>query len=421
VRNWAGNHEYQAVRIHHPGRVEQVQELVRGLPKVRALGSRHAFNDLADTPGELISLDRLERSIEVDPQASTVAIDGGIRYGELCGPLERAGFGLHNLASLPHISVAGACATATHGSGTGLGNLSTAVTAMDVVTADGEIARFSRDRNPDELAGAVVALGGLGVVTRLVLDVQPTYRMRQDVYEGLPFGALESHFDEIASSADSVSFFTGWRAPVFDQVWLKRRLVEAAFEPEPELLGARLATRQLHPIPGMPPEACTEQLGVSGPWHERLPHFRMEHTPSAGDELQSEYFVAREDAVPALTAVAGIARDLAPLVQASEIRTIAGDELWMSPCYRRASVTIHFTWRPDGPAVGAVMPRVEAALAPFAPRPHWGKLFTLPPGDVQGRYEKRSAFVELLRRRDPTGKFRNAFLDRYVFAGDASA
>jgi xylitol oxidase len=171
----------------------------------------------------------------------------------------------------------------------------------------------------------------------------------------------------------------------------------------------------------MPPEACTEQLGVSGPWHERLPHFRMEHTPSAGDELQSEYFVAREDAVPALTAVAGIARDLAPLVQASEIRTIAADELWMSPCYRRACVTIHFTWRPDGPAVGAVMPRVEAALAPFAPRPHWGKLFTLPPGDVQARYEKRSAFVELLRRHDPTGKFRNAFLDRYVFAGDASA
>jgi alditol oxidase len=417
VRNWAGNHEYRALRIHHPESVEQVQELVRTLPKVRALGSRHSFNDLADSPGELISLDGLERQVEVDAEASTVTIGGGVRYGELCGPLERAGFGLHNLASLPHISVAGACATATHGSGVRLGNLATAVRAMDVVTADGEIASFSRNKDPAELAGAPVALGGLGVVTELTLDLRPTYRMRQDVYEGLPFASVESRFDEMASSGDSVSFFTSWRAPVFEQVWIKRRVGEEPFQAEPHLFGARLATRQLHPIPGMPAEACTEQLGVPGPWHERLPHFRMDHTPSAGDELQSEYFVARHDAVAALTAVAGIAGRLAPLVQASEIRTIAADELWMSPSYGRDSVTIHFTWHPDWPAVRAAMPLVEAALAPFELRPHWGKLFTLPADEIQARYERRPDFVDLLRRHDPNGKFRNGFLDRYVVAG----
>lgn len=415
MRNWAGNYEYRAGRVHHPESVEQVQDLVRRLPTVRALGSRHSFNDIADSPGELISLDRLPRSVFVDPEASTVAVHGGIRYGELCEPLERAGLALHNLASLPHISVAGACATATHGSGVALGNLATIVAGIDVVTADGEIERFSRDRNADELAGATVGLGGLGIVTSLELAVEPTFQMRQDVYESMPFARVEDRFDEVASSGDSVSFFTDWREPTFEQVWLKRRVTPEPFAAEPEFFGARLATVAHHPIRGLPAESCTQQLGVAGPWHERLPHFRMDHTPSSGDELQSEYLLPREHAVPALRAIAAISRHVASILQASEIRTIAADELWMSPSYRRASVAIHFTWHPDGPAVSAAMPLIEAALAPFEPRPHWGKLFTLPPDEVRARYPKLPAFVALLRRHDPTGKFRNEFLDRYVF------
>ncbi len=197
LTNWAGNHAYVAARLHEPESIEQLQEIVRSVRSLRVLGSRHSFNDIADTTGDLVSLRRMPRVFDLDPVAGTVTVDGGVRYGELCGPLDAAGFALHNLASLPHISVAGACATATHGSGDRSGNLATAVSAMEVVTADGEIAVFARDRDPDAFDGAVVSLGGLGVVTTLTLDLQPTFRMRQDLYEDLPLARVVDHFDEI--------------------------------------------------------------------------------------------------------------------------------------------------------------------------------------------------------------------------------
>jgi alditol oxidase len=263
--------------------------------------------------------------------------------------------------------------------------------------------------------GAIVALGGLGVVTKLVLDVRPSFRMRQDVYEGLALARMQEHFEDITRSADSVSLFTTWRGRAFDQLWLKREVTEVPFEPAPELFGATLATRPRHPIPGLSPAACTEQLGVAGPWHERLPHFRMDHTPSSGDELQSEYLVPREHLVAALAGLFGIRDRLAELVQVTEIRTIAPDQLWMSPCYGRASAGIHFTWRPDWGAVRSVLPLVEQLLTPFDARPHWGKLFTMPAPRVRSLYEKMPEFAELLRGFDPDGRFRNPFLDRYVF------
>jgi xylitol oxidase len=415
MMNWAGNHRYRAGAHHRPESLEQVQELVRRLPRVRALGSRHSFNDIGDTPGDLISLDRYPRSMIVDSAGATVTVDGGMRYGDLCGPLEQAGFALHNLASLPHISIAGACTTATHGSGVSSGNLATAVAAMSVVSSDGEVVRFAREQDADELAGAVVGLGGLGVVTELTLDVVPAYRMRQDVYEDLSFASVEEHFEEISAAAESVSFFTGWGARTFEQVWLKRRVTDEPYEAEPELRGARLARRPLHPIAGLPADVCTQQLGVPGPWHERLPHFRMEHTPSSGDELQSEYIVDRRHTVPAILAIAAIGRAVAPVVQVSEVRTIAEDDLWMSPSFARSSVAIHFTWQPDADGVRGAMGSVEAALAPFDPRPHWGKLSTIAAATVAASYRRRPAFRDLLTRYDPDGKFRNAFLDRYVF------
>ncbi len=421
LTNWAGNHEYTASRLHGPQSIEEIQQIVRDARSLRVLGSRHSFNDIADTPGDLLSLSRMPRTVEIEPAAERVTVDGGIRYGELCQSLEAAGFALHNLASLPHISVAGACATGTHGSGDRSGNLATAVSAMEVVTADGEIARFDRDRDPAELDGAVVSLGGLGVVTALTLDVEPTYRMRQDVYRDLPLAALERRFDELTSSADSVSFFTTWRGPTVDQVWLKRRVTDGqAFEPPAELFGATRATVPLHPIRSMSPDACTEQLGVPGPWHDRIPHFRMDHTPSSGDELQSEYIVGREHGIAAILAIDAVRDRIAPLVQASEVRTIAADRLWMSPSYDRASVALHFTWLPDWASVRDVLPVVEAALAPFDARPHWGKLFTMRPDEVRSRYVKLPDFVGLLGRLDPNGTFRNGFLDRFFFGGMAA-
>jgi xylitol oxidase len=321
------------------------------------------------------------------------------------------------LASLPHISVAGACATATHGSGDRNGNLATAVTAMEMLTADGETRTFSRDADGEQFDGMVVSLGGLAIVTKLTLSVGPAFDVAQEVYQDLPFARLADHFDEIASCAYSVSLFTDWRGDAINQVWVKRRVGDGASSaPTPAAYGATAATRDIHPIASISAVNCTPQMGVAGPWHERLPHFRMEFTPSAGEELQSEYFVPRRHAVAALCAVDALRDRVAPLLQISEIRTIAADELWMSPCYRRACVAIHFTWKKDWPGVRALLPTIEASLAPFGTRPHWGKLFTMSAAELQPRYERLAGFRRLLQHFDPQGKFRNAFLDRNICA-----
>lgn len=404
MRNWAGNVTYRARQLHQPASIEQVQEVVRSSRSVRALGSRHSFNDIADTTGDLISLADLPRVIEIDPTGLSVTVDGGIRYGDLCRPLHEAGFALHNLASLPHISVAGASATGTHGSGSRSGSLSTAVTAVEMVRADGEIVALRRADDPSMFPGAVVSLGALGVVTRLRLEIRPTFLMRQDVFEDLAVTELCRHFEDLATMAESVSFFTEWRGPTIEQVWLKSRMDDAggALVPD-ELFGAPRASVERHPIRRMSAVACTPQLGVPGPWFERLPHFRMEHTPSSGDELQTEYLVAYENAVPAFLALHELRDRLAPLIQVSEFRTVAADDLWLSPAHERRSVAFHFTWRPDGPAVRAILPLVETALAPFEPRPHWAKLYTMAPADVRLRYERLPAFLGLAERFDPEG------------------
>ena len=416
LSNWAGNYTYSAARRHAPASVEQLQAVVRQAEKVKVLGTRHSFNGIADTTGDLIALDRLPRTVAVDQARQRVTVDGGAVYGELCEALHASGLALANLASLPNISVAGAVASATHGSGVANGNLATAVAAMEIITADGERIMVSRDNPAAQFDGLVVHLGGLGVVSQLTLDVVPTYEMRQDVYERLPVAHLEQHFDEIVARAYSVSLFTDWQAPVITQVWLKRQ-VSAGVEDElpAEWFDAVLAREQQHPMSQMVAANCTEQLGVPGPWHDRLPHFRRDSTPSSGHELQSEYFVAREDAVAAIGVIHELSAQLAPVLQISEVRTIAADALWLSPCYGRASVGIHFTWKKDVAGVQKVLPQLEAALAPFGARPHWAKLFTLPPSTLQALYPRLPEFQRLLRDYDPRGKFRNAFLDTYVF------
>jgi xylitol oxidase len=354
--------------------------------------------------------------IALDRDNNTVTVEAGVRYGQLARWLHEKGYALHNLASLPHISVAGACATATHGSGDRNGNLSTAVSAMEMVTADGELISFSREKVGEQFQGAVVGLGGLGVVTKLILDISPAFEMRQDVYENLPLAELEERFDELFSSAYSVSLFTDWGNPTFNQVWLKRQVSDnAPIELDPQLFRATLATGPLHPIATLSAENCTEQMGVRGPWYERLPHFRMDFTPSSGEELQSEYLVPRQHAFEALRAVDGLREYIAPLLQISEIRSIAADDLWMSPCYQQACIGIHFTWKKDWDRVRNILPKIEDQLAQFNTRPHWAKLFTMSPAHLQGLYKKLPDFRQLIQHYDPQGKFRNEFLGKYIF------
>jgi alditol oxidase len=410
--NWAGNFQYSTENLYQPKTVEEVQDIVKKCTKLRGLGTRHCFNRIADSPANQISVRELNKIVNIDRQASAVTVEGGISYGQLCPPLHQAGYALHNLASLPHISVAGACATATHGSGVKNGNLATAARAIEWVDAKGELVALSREKDGDRFQGAVVSLGALGIVTKLTLDVQPTFFMKQVVYRNLPLQALTTHFPAIASSGYSVSLFTNWQNQNVSQVWIKSRVAEGDSSAlAAEFYGAKLATRNLHPIENLSAENCTEQMGVPGPWYERLPHFRMGFTPSNGHELQSEYFVPLEHAVEAILAVYKLNQAIYPHLLISEIRTIAADTLWMSPCYRQARVAIHFTWKPDWAAVQQVLPVIEQTLAPFRARPHWGKLFTMSPAHLQSLIEKLPDFRQLLEHYDPQGKFRNEFID----------
>jgi alditol oxidase len=417
LRNWAGNIEYSTDRLQTSTSLSQVQDYVKTQSKLKVLGTRHCFNNIADSKDGFLSLKPMDEVVSLDPAKRTVTVAAGITYGQLCPYLDGKGFALHNLASLPHISVAGACSTATHGSGQKNGNLATAASGLEIVTADGTVVNLSRERDGETFNGAVVGLGALGVITKVTFDIQPRYMMRQYVYENLPFSELKEHFDAIESSAYSVSLFTDWQKQRINEVWIKSRIEEGQeFHASPEFYGAKLATRNLHPIALLSAENCTEQMGVPGPWYERLPHFRMGFTPSAGKELQSEYFVPRQHAVEAILAVERVHDQVSPSLLITEIRTIAADHLWMSPCCQQDCVTIHFTWKPDWPAVSKLLPVIEKELAPFNARPHWGKLFTTSPAELRSIYKKMPEFVELSRRYDPQGKFRNEYLNRNIFA-----
>ncbi|BAS08796.1 probable xylitol oxidase [Arthrobacter sp. Hiyo4] len=418
-RNWAGNLGYRAERIAHPRTLAELQELVAGARSIRALGSRHSFNDIADTSGTLAALDLLDPAITVDAENMTVTVSGGTRYGILAAELQRQGFALHNLASLPHISVAGAVATATHGSGDGNGNLATAVAGLELVTADGGILTARRGETAD-FDGMVVGLGALGIVSSVTLDIEPAFQVAQHVFEDLDWEQVLENFDDVTSSAYSVSLFTNWSGATVGQAWLKSRLEDPAVDSgvdagRQDFFGGTPALSARHPLPGVSGSNCTEQLGVPGPWSDRLAHFRMEFTPSNGDELQSEYLVPREHAADAIRALRKLSGVLTPLLLVSEIRTIAADRLWLSPNYGRDGVGLHFTWRQDQPAIAAVLPLLEAELAPFAARPHWGKLFDGGAAAVGPLYPRFDDFRALAGRLDPDGKFRNRFLDYAVF------
>nr|MDT0662196.1 FAD-binding protein [Micromonospora sp. DSM 115978] len=414
LTNWAGNVTFGAGRVHRPETVDELRKLVAGVPKLRTLGTGHSFNRLADTTGDLVSVTALPRQVHIDPAGPLVTVPAGLRYGDLVARLHEAGWALPNLASLPHISVAGACATGTHGSGERNGGLATSVSALRLVTAEGDLVTLDRRTDPDRFPGAVVALGALGVVVDLTLDLVPAFDIRQYVYQDLPREHLDAHHAEILGAGHSVSLFTDWTGPRFNQVWVKRRVDDPGpWRPEPRWYGATLADRPLHPVPGMSAENCTGQLGEPGPWYARLPHFKLEFTPSSGEELQSEYLLHRASLSEALDAVDRVRHLVAPALQISEIRTIAADDLWLSPSYGRDSVAIHFTWVKDPDAVAPALAAVEEGLAPLAARPHWGKLFGVPPADLAARYPRHGDFVELARHFDPAGKFRNDLLDRY--------
>ena len=416
LKNWAGNIQYSTDRLYKASSIQDTQKLVNQYEKVKVLGTRHCFNTIADSPHNLISLRDMDKVVSLDEKARTVTIGSGMSYGQLAPYLDKKGFALHNLASLPHISVAGACTTATHGSGVKNGNLATSVAALEMVTANGDVRTISRAKDGELFKGAVVGLGALGAITKVTLNLLPTFQVKQYVYENMSMDQLKTHFDAIMGAAYSVSLFTHWQNKRIDEVWIKSKVEKnETFKPKAEFYGAKAATKDLHPIAEISAINCTAQMGVPGSWYDRLPHFRMGFTPSSGKELQSEYFVPYKNAVDAIMAVEQLHEHISPHLLITELRTIAADDFWMSPCYKQPSVAIHFTWKPEWPEVQKVLPMIEKALSVYQVRPHWGKLFTLAPSVLQSRYEKLADFKKLVNEFDPKGKFRNDFLAKNLY------
>jgi len=415
MQNWSKTLTFSSSEVAEPCSVDELQKLTLDTPSLKAIGTKHSFSEVADTDGTHASLAKFDQFIELNPERGVVSVGAGVRYGELGDYLHKRGYALHNLASLPHISVIGACATATHGSGNGNGNLGTAVRAMELVTARGSAEVFSKETHGEQFQGMIAHLGALGIVTKVDLEVMPTYSVAQTIYERLKLAELERNFNAITGSAYSVSLFTTWRDNLVDQVWLKDKLIPN-YPPrrDVEFYGALAAQRKLHPIRELDSTPCTDQLGTPGAWHERLPHFRLSHTPSSGDEIQTEYFFSRHDAPEAIRRIFALGSEITPVLFISEIRTVAADEQWLSPAYKNDRVGIHFTWKPDREGVERVLPIIEAELADLNPIPHWAKVFRLDPEVVRSRYPRLKDFQELARDLDPRGKFRNNFLDRYV-------
>ena len=420
-QNWAGNYAYRASQIHRPTTIDEIAAIAQSATSIRVLGSRHSFTDIVDAD-ELIDLGGYQPKTHFDADAQTITVPASTTYGDVAQSLAPYGMALRNLASLPHISVAGSVATATHGSGIGNGNLATSVAGFEYVNTAGEI--ISVDRSTPDFDGLVVSLGALGIVTAVSLGVVFDYQIEQHVYEDLPLDVVGDQLAMILGAAYSVSVFTTFAGSLdgqVGQVWIKRRTdgSDRSMDAGATFLDAPAATMQHHPIPGVDGSTCTAQLGVPGPWADRLPHFRMGFTPSAGNEVQSEFFVGSVDGPLALEALRNAADDFADRLMVSEVRVVAADELWMSPQYRRPSVAFHFTWHPDSEAGGAAgdlvraVAAVQEALGPFAPRPHWGKVFDADGFSARDSYEMFDDFIDMAQRLDPHGVFRNDWWARH--------
>ncbi len=405
MRNWAENVEIGSTRVIRPTSLDGLRKVVSRSRRIRAVGATHSFSGVVDADGEVVLLDRMGGAIEIDPDARTATVDAGATFADVAGPLHRAGLALPNLASLPDISVAGACATGTHGSGDAIRGLAAGVSGLQLVGPDGDLVELRRDVDHDTFAGSVVALGALGIVTRVVLDVEPTYEVAQSVHLGVALDDVQHGFDAVLGAATSVSVFTDFARDA--AVWCKQR----TDQPGCGLDLGRPAPRPTHPVPGFDPATCTGQGGVPGPWFERLPHFRAGATPPVGDELQSEYFVDRSAAPAVLAAVRDLADVVGPVLEIGEIRTVRGDDLWMSPAHGRDSATFHFTWVHDAARVWPVIEALEQRLGPLGARPHWAKLTAMPTRQVAATLPRAADFRDLVAKTDPDGTFGNPFLD----------
>jgi len=409
MKNWSESFQFSATEIATPESTEALQTVIAEAPTAKAIGTRHSFNAVADSPGGvLVDVSTLrDVHLAIDHEQMTASVPAGWTYSQAVRELEAAGVALGNLASLPHISVAGATATGTHGSGDRNPMMSAEIVGVEVVDGEGQL-RVVGEGHPD-LGALSLGLGAFGVFTRVVFAVRPTFQVQQDYYRSAPWENVLANLDDIFASAYSVNIHGDFSTDTVRGVWRKHVCDSGEIMVSPErLFGLTLERGQL-------PNAATTRLHKPGPWSVRLAHFRPDAAPSTGgDELQSEYFVSRAHAVDALDALRSIGDRIDPHLWGAEIRTVASDDLWISPATGRDTLSIGLTWRKHPEAVHDLLPVVESTLEPFDARPHWGKLFAMEAPRLHALYPRLAEFNALRATYDPAATFASPFLDSLV-------
>jgi len=411
MKNWAGNLTFSGKEYIEVDSISRLQSVVSKASGVKVLGTGHSFSDIADTTQTQISIKNLSNEIEIDSIKKVALVPAGMQYADVCRYLEKRGWALFNTASLGEITVAGAILTGTHGSGSYNPILSDCVEGIEMVLASGEIFNLLRE-DSKEFSGFVVSLGALGVFTKLKLKIVESFSIKQFIYENIGMQSIAENFEAIFDKAYSVSYFSNWEKNTTGQIWMKFLDDNNLAELPSVWLGGNIANANQHPVKTNDPSPCTDQMGVSGKWLYRLPHFKLDCSPASGDEVQTEYLVNRTYVREYIAGLSNIGDEIAARVYATEIRTIKSDDLWLSGAHGRQTVGFHFTWKKSD-SLHKFLPKVEEILGEHDGRPHWGKLFSTPRENLMGRYPKYSHFEELLKKYDPDKKFRNSFINRY--------
>lgn len=406
LMNWSENFTFEATGVERPKTIAQLQDVVAAAPRAKAVGTRHCFTRIADSPGGvLVDTSGLDVGVTVDHDTMTATVPAGWSYSKIVAELEAQGVALPNLASLPHVSIAGATATGTHGSGDTNQVMAACMSGIELVDGEGELRTI--DSGHPDLKALSVGLGAFGIFTTLTVDVEPSYLVQGAYFRETSWQNLLDNLDDVMASAYSVNLHAAYSDTNVRGIWSKYRLEGSEpLDLPDELFGMTRVEGQLTP-------GKNTIINEPGPWSERLAHFTPESAPSAeGDELQTEYFVDRKHGAAAINALRKMGADLDPHLHGTEIRTVASDDLWLSPCYRRETLSLGMTWRKHEPEVRALLPRMEEALAPFEARPHWAKLFAYDRSALLDQFEHLDATLTLAESYDPNGTFNNPYLER---------
>lgn len=405
LANWGGNLAFEQAEVVKPKTISELAEMVR-VNKVRPVGTLHSFSPIAKGEGLLMSTANLAIKPELDSDRSVVRFGAAMRFGELALFLEQNGFALRNMGSLPHISVAGAAATGTHGSGDKNQILSSSLTSFSYLNHEGELIKVEKQ---DPLFEAFrLGLGAYGIWVEAELSIVPSFQIRQDIFLEIPWSYFLEDPSRLTSAGYSVSLFGKWGTSTISQTWVKSEVEDPrAGVPIAAIAPEQNSKRELADGVG---DNLTEQGGKPGPWLHRLPHFRLDASPSAGNEIQTEYFFTRDKIAHAIEAVHSVAGKINPVLIISEIRSIAQDDAWLSPMRRGDSIALHFTWKNEPELVDIAVQELEKVLAPMEPIPHWGKVHHFTQSDLERAHPMLSKAREQFENADPSGKFSSDYL-----------